>query len=179
LGAIAVLDEPTGVNIFSKSMSHYPEIRQATETDAAHITAVINRAFGKAEHFFVEGDRIRVEEVLVSLRTGAFIVAENDGEMIGCVYVEPRGERAYLGLLSVNPEQQQRGVGLLLMRSGEKLCFEAGCRFMDIKIVNLRTELPGYYRKFGYTENGSSPFPPEVETKVPCYFIDMSKPLSS
>jgi len=159
-------------------MSDFPGIRKATETDAANITAVINRAFGVVENFFVDGDRVKVEEVLDSLRTGAFLVAENDGEMIGCVYVEPRGERAYLGLLSVNADHQQRGIGLQLMRAGEELCAAAGCRFMDIKIVNLRTELPDYYRKSGYVETGSSPFPAEVETKMPCHFIDMSKPLA-
>jgi predicted N-acetyltransferase YhbS len=158
-------------------MSQFPEIRKANESDAQNITVVINRAFGPAEHFFVEGDRITVEEVLDSLRTGAFFVAENNGEMVGCVYVEPRGERAYLGLLSVDPDKQQRGMGSRLMRAAEDFCVAAGCRLMDIKIVNLRTELPSYYRKFGYSETGSSPFPKEVETKTPCYFIDMSKQL--
>jgi predicted N-acetyltransferase YhbS len=160
-------------------MSQFPEIRRATESDAQKIKAVINRAFGPAEHFFVEGDRITLEEVLDSLRSGAFFVAENDGETVGCVYVEPRGERAYLGLLSVDPDEQHRGMGSSLMRAAEEFCIDAGCRSMDIKIVNLRTELPSYYRKFGYTETGSSPFPAEVETKVPCYFIDMSKPLQN
>jgi predicted N-acetyltransferase YhbS len=158
-------------------MNHFADIRQATETDAANITAVINRAFSPAELFFVEGDRITVEEVLDSLRTGAFLVAENNGKMVGCVYVMPRGERAYLGLLSVDPEQQQRGTGSRLMHAAEEFCVAAGCRFMDIKIVNLRTQLPSYYRKFGYTETGTSPFPAEVETKIPCHFIDMSKSL--
>jgi predicted N-acetyltransferase YhbS len=164
-------------SVLSRAMSHYPEIRQATESDAANITTVINRAFGEAEHFFVDGDRITAEEVQDSLRTGAFLVAEHQGEMVGCVYVEPRGERAYLGLLSVDPDHQHRGVGVRLMRSSENFCIAAACRFMDIKIVNLRTDLPSYYRKFGYIETGSSAFPADVETKIPCHFIDMSKPL--
>lgn len=162
--------------VLSRAME--PEIRQATAGDAANITNVINRAFGESEHFFVDGDRITVEEVQVSLHTGVFLVAEREGEMVGCVYVEPRGERAYLGLLSVEPGHQQRGVGVRLMRASEDFCIAAGCRFMDIKIVNLRTELPSYYRKLGYSETGSSAFPAEVETKIPCHFIDMSKPLT-
>lgn len=159
-------------------MNDYLEIRIATRKDADDITRVINRAFGEAEHFFVDGDRITAEEVQDSLRTGAFLVAEHEGEMVGCVYVEPRAERAYLGLLSVDPDHQQRGVGVRLMRASENFCIAAGCRFMDIKIVNLRTELPSYYRKFGYIETGSSAFPEEVETKIPCHFIDMSKALN-
>jgi hypothetical protein len=48
---------------------------------------------------------------------------------------------------------------------------------MDILIVHLREELPSYYKKRGYTENGTSPFPADVETRVPVHFINMSKPL--
>jgi hypothetical protein len=47
---------------------------------------------------------------------------------------------------------------------------------MDILIVNLREELPPFYRKRGYVENGTTPFP-DVETKIPCHFINMAKPL--
>lgn len=153
------------------------KVRQATELDVQNITATINNAFAEVELFFVDGDRVNKQEVIDSFHTGVFLVAESDEHMLGCVYVEPQGERAYLGLLSVDPHQQQRGVGSRLMRAAEELCFAAGCRFMDIKIVNLRTELPGYYEKFGYTPTGTSPFPAEVETKIPCHFIDMSKPL--
>ena len=159
-------------------MSNSLRIRKADEADAETIAAVINHAFTEVEQFFVEGDRITIDEVLSNLRAGAFLVAENDEAMLGCVYVEPRGERSYLGLLSVNPRQQHRGTGLRLMSAAEEYCRTAGARFMDIKIVNLRTELPDFYRKRGYVETGSSPFPPEIDTKLPCYFIDMSKPLA-
>jgi hypothetical protein len=48
---------------------------------------------------------------------------------------------------------------------------------MDILIVSLRDELPGFYQKRGYVQNGTSAFPADVETKIPCHFINMSKPL--
>ncbi len=41
--------------------------------------------------------------------------------------------------------------------------------------MNLREELPAYYTKLGYAETGASPFPAEVQTKLPCHFIEMSK----
>ena len=152
-------------------------IRKASHADAARITTLINVAFAVAELFFVEGDRITKEEVVESLGVGAFLVGETNGDLAGCVYVEPRGTRAYLGLLSVDPNLQQKGTGSNLMSAGEEYCRRLGCRFMDIKIVNHRTTLPDFYRKRGYVENGTSPFPPEVETKLPCHFIDMTKDL--
>jgi GNAT superfamily N-acetyltransferase len=153
------------------------QVRLAEAAEAKEITLLINNAFRPAEGFFVEGDRIEVAEVINSLGTGKFLLAEEEGAIIGCVYVEPRGERAYLGLLSVDPSRQHAGVGSLLMDAAEEYCTSLTCRFMDIKMVNLRKDLSGFYERRGYVETGTSLFPSHIPTKEPCYFIDMSKPL--
>lgn len=152
-------------------------IHLATRADAARITSVINAAFNIAEGFFIDGPRISQAEVEQSLERGAFLLAEDGDKLNGCVYVELRGERSYLGLLSVDPSYQQSGLGSVLMLEAEKYCREQGSRFMDILIVNLRTDLPAFYEHRGYVENGTTPFPADVETKIPCHFINMSKPL--
>jgi ribosomal protein S18 acetylase RimI-like enzyme len=152
-------------------------IRVATSGDAAKITDVINAAFRIAEGFFIDSKRITEAEVQESLTKGDFLLAEGDEKVNGCVYVEMRGTRSYLGLLSVDPACQQSGLGSLLMQEAEQYCRERGSRFMDILIVHLREELPSFYRKRGYIEDGTSPFPADVETKVPVHFINMSKPL--
>ena len=156
-------------------------IRIAQREDAEKITTVINSAFRAAEEFFVEGNRVDVAEVLNFLSSGKFLLAESDHTLLGCVYVEPREsqDRAYLGLLAVDPGRQQSGLGSMLMDAGEDYCRALGLRFMDIKVVNLREELAGFYRKRGYVETGTSAFPAEVETKLRCHFIDMSKPLDA
>ena len=155
-------------------------VRIAQREDAEKITTVINSAFRAAEGFFVERDRIDVGEVLSFLSSGKFLLAESERSLLGCVYVELRAasqDRAYLGLLAVDPGRQQSGLGSMLMDAAEDYCRALGLRFMDIKVVNLREELAGFYRKRGYVETGTSAFPAEVETKLPCHFIDMSKPL--
>ena len=140
--------------------------------------AVINSAFRVAEEFFCFEDRITLEEVERLFTTGTFLVAESDRLLGGCVYVELKDvERSYLGLLSVDPSQQQSGLGSLLMTEAEKHCRGWGSRFIDILIVNLRTELTPFYLRRGYVETGTLPFPPEVQTKHPCHFISMAKPL--
>src|SRR5689334_20963027 len=158
-------------------MKQSPEIRRAVLADAEQITAVINAAFRIVEGFFIDGNRIKLEEVQQSFESGAFLVATDEDALSGCVYVEPRGERAYLGLLSVDPARQQKGLGSRLMTAAEEYGREQGARFMDIYIVNLRTDLPPFYQQRGYYENGTTPFPPDVPTKQPCHFINMSKPL--
>lgn len=154
-------------------------VRIADPADAGDITHLINSAFRLAEGFFVKRDRIELKEVVDSLSVGAFLLAEQEGALVGCVYVEPRGDRAYLGLLSVDPSRQHSGVGSLLMAAAEDYCTGLACRFMDIKIVNLRKELPEFYRRRGYVVTGTSGFPTDIETKQPCYFIDMTKPLAA
>jgi GNAT superfamily N-acetyltransferase len=152
----------------------------AGSDDAERITILINSSFRPAEEFFIDEDRIDSDSVGNFLVNGNFLLAESEGTMLGCVYVEQRpndNARAYLGLLAIDPSRQRAGLGSLLMDAAENYCRRLGCRYMDLNVVNLRAELPGFYRKRGYVETGTSPFPDDVKTKVPCHFIEMSKPL--
>lgn len=151
------------------------QIRWAVPGDVDAIARVVNAAFRRAESFFVNRDRIDAEALRRMMEKGKFLLAEKGGELLGCVYLEFRGERAYFGLLAVDPARQKKGLGQRLIREVEDVARGAGCRFMDIRIVNLRKELPPFYRRLGYVETGAAPFPAEVVTKERCYFIVMSK----
>jgi GNAT superfamily N-acetyltransferase len=146
--------------------------------DAEGIVSVINAAFRQAESFLIDGDRIDLKTVRELLRTGSFLVADDLGSLCGCVYVEPTGDRSYLGLLSVDPQRQKSGLGSKLMDAAEDHCAKAGSRFMDLRIVNVRKELPSFYHHRGYIETGTEPFPPDLSPKLPCHFVTMSKSLS-
>ena len=153
-------------------------LRFAELSDAQPIVQLINAAF-QVERFFIDSDRIAVDEVLEKLRTGKFILAPGENALAACAYVELRGERAYVGLLSVDPARQRSGLGAQLMQAAESHCRENGCAFVDLLIVNLREELPRFYRRLGYVETGTEPFPSDVPTKRQCYFIRMTKPLAA
>jgi len=148
--------------------------RQATAADVAPLARLINDAF-RSERFFATADRTNPEGVREYIKKGVFLVTEDDGTLAGCVYLEPRGERFYLGLLSVEPHLQRSGLGTFLMNAAEDYCRSRNARGIDLRIVNVRTELPAYYRRFGYKESGTAPFPPEVKTKMPCHFVILSK----
>lgn len=154
-------------------------VRIASPADAEKITTLINSAFRIAEGFFIDEDRINLESVQNYFTLGRFLLGETDGVVAACVYVEPHGDRAYLGLLSVDPARQHRGLGTLLMNAAEDYCRDLGFRFMDLNVVNLREDLFGFYGRRGYFETGTSPFPTDVATKLPCHFIEMSKLLAS
>jgi N-acetylglutamate synthase-like GNAT family acetyltransferase len=152
-------------------------VRVADLEDAEAVSAVINAAFRKAESFLIDRDRIDLPRVRELLRTGAFLVAEENKVVVGCVHIEMRGERSYLGLLSVDPNCQKGGVGSKLMAAAEDYCAKAGGHFVDLRIVNVRKELPEFYHRRGYIETGTAPFTPGLEPKVPCHFVNISKPL--
>lgn len=152
-------------------------MRVAAPSEAESISALINRAFRRAESFLIDGDRIDLQTVQSLLKKGTFLLAEDHAILAGCVYVELRGDRAYVGLLSVDPAHQKAGLGSRLMSAAEDFCTKSGCRFVDLQIVNVRQELPSFYHHRGYIETGTAPFVPGLTPKVPCHFVKMSKEL--
>jgi predicted N-acetyltransferase YhbS len=154
-------------------------IRRATKADIPSIVSLVNRAF-EVESFFLNGDRTSVENVNEMMTKGEYLLAEGpDGHMVGTVYFEKRGERSYFGMLSIQPALKGTGLGRLLIETVEDHARKQGCVGMDITVVNLRTELPPYYRRFGYEISGELP-PPEpmrARAKVPCQLVKMSKSL--
>ena len=153
------------------------QFRLAELTDAESVTALINLAFRNAEAFLIERDRIDIDSVRSLLEKGEFLLAEEEGALVGCGYVEVRGDRSYLGLLSVDPGRQKAGLGSKIMSACEEYCAKAGCRFMDLRIISVRQELPRFYHRLGYVETGTEPLTPGLKPKLPCHFITMSKPL--
>jgi GNAT superfamily N-acetyltransferase len=151
-------------------------IRNAGESDVEAIVRLINTAF-LVELFFIERDRTNPEMIRGLMEKGKFLLAEDGPSLAGCVYVELRGERGYLGMLSVDPALQRKGLGRQLMAAAENFFRDAGCSFSDLKIVNVRTELLTLYRQLGYVETGASPYENRFPTRMPVHFIEMSKPL--
>jgi hypothetical protein len=61
--------------------------------------------------------------------------------------------------------------------AAEDHCRRAGCRFLDISVVNLRTELPDFYRQFGFAPYGVAPFHDPEKLTRPAHLVLMTKPL--
>jgi predicted N-acetyltransferase YhbS len=153
------------------------EIRLATEGDFDAVLHLTNQAF-EVERFFKAGDRLDAPMLQGYFKRGIFLLEEEDGQLAGSVFVELKDDRAYLGLLSVNPARQKSGIGRRLTAAAEEFARESGAHFMDITVVNLRTELPPIYEKLGYKITGTTPFPDaQMPITQPCHFICMTKEL--
>jgi GNAT superfamily N-acetyltransferase len=161
----------------SASQERNIRMRIAQRGDAEAIARLINAAF-IVERVAFDGDRTDTQGVREFMEKGKFLLAEDTTGLAGCVYVEIRGDRSYLGLLSVAPARQGTGLGRQLVAAAEEYARKAACRAMELRIISPRAEsLLPFYQHLGYAQTGTAAFPAEVTTKMPCHYILMTKPL--
>jgi len=152
-------------------------VRPATDSDIPAIVRVTNLAY--AVETFIDGTRTDESDVARHMSSGRFLLAEDEQGIAASVYVEINSGRGYFGMLSVDPVRQGTGLGRVMIEAAERFAREHGCTHMDITVLSLRTELPPFYRKFGYREIGTEPFLLEAGRQLsePCHCILMEKPL--
>jgi len=75
--------------------------------------------------------------------------------------------KAEVGMLSVKPSEQSRGIGSLLMREALRICREDLHRDTAVMwILDGRVDLLGWYHKLGFVDTGRiEPFP-DISTRV-------------
>ena len=146
--------------------------RAATPDDVATLHPLIERAYRgdtaktgwthEADLLF--DDRTSIEELagLIVDPDRLILLAHRDDVLIGCVQVARAGEeRAYLGMLTVEPTLQASGLGRRLLAAAET---EAVARFaarrMEMTVIHRRAELIAWYERRGYAPTGETrPFP--------------------
>lgn len=157
-----------------------PIVRLAAADDVPELVRVINLAY-RVEDFFVNGDRTNEREVRARMAqsNGSYLVVDGpSGSLAASVHLEIDGDRGHFSVLSVDPAHQKQGLARLLIAAIEDRCRAAGCRFVDIEIVNLRRELPAFYHQFGFVPDGTTaPFPDPHKLTRDAHLIRMSKEL--
>jgi GNAT superfamily N-acetyltransferase len=161
----------------SPSSEPKARVRQAVDDDVPALTRLINAAFVVEQVVFAD-DRVDDLGVRVYMSSGTFLLAEDSGTLVGCVYIEKRGDRAYLGLLSVQPARQGAGLGRQLVAAAEEHARQAGCAAMDLRVISARgAALLPFYQRLGYAVIRNEPFPSTLAARAPSHYILMSKPL--
>lgn len=147
------------------------QFRAAGELDVAAIVALVESAYrGDAsrqgwttEADFLDGQRIDAAGVreLIGKPESHVLLAERDGDLLGCVHVERIDERGYFGMFSVRPTLQGGGVGAALLHEAERVVrAEWGCTRMICTVISIRGELIAWYQRRGYRGSGQfKPFP--------------------
>lgn len=164
----------------------------ATEKDIDKLILLINSAYrGETakkgwthESDLIEGDsridRISLEKIMSD--PNATILKYEEKETIsGCVYLEKKNSSLYLGLLSVSPDLQAKGIGKKLLNAAEEHALIINCNKIEMTVITMRAKLIAWYERHGYHQtNQKQPFP-ENESfgtpVIPLEFVVMEKKL--
>jgi ribosomal protein S18 acetylase RimI-like enzyme len=150
-------------------------VRPATHAEAPALSALVNSAYrgdSSRAGWTTEADMLggqRVDEgriVEMVTRPGSVILVHaSQGELIACVHLERTGEDCYLGMLTVQPTGQGRGIGRQLLEAAERWAVEHwSSRAMHMTVIAQRTELVAWYERRGYRITGTrKPFPYDDE----------------
>lgn len=116
---------------------------------------------------------LRTDEMSVAKllqKPGAVILkyADEAGLLTGCVYLEKQDKKMYLGMLSVSPDIQAKGIGKKLLSASEEHAKKQNCSSIIMNVISVRHELISWYERRGYQKNGEmKPFPVETKFGVP------------
>lgn len=167
-------------------------ISLATVEDIPVITTLLNNTYrGEAskkgwttEADLIAGDTRTDETSLqeVIQREGSVMLKyTRDGALIGCVNLQLRGQKVYLGMFSVSPELQGGGIGKQLLQAAEEWARINNCDSIYMHVVSVRTELIEWYKRHGYIDTGKTePFVEDGLTGKhlqPLEFMVMEKPV--
>ena len=115
-------------------------------------------------------------------REAVFLVCLNKNDRLeGCVYLELQEKEMYLGMLTVSPSLQAKGIGKKILSASEAYAKKHGVPTIRMTVISVRTELIDWYLRHGYHHTGERlPFPDDNKfgiPKKPLEFIILKKTL--
>ena len=163
----------------------------ATFQDIPSLVALINSAYrgeGSKIGWTTEADLIQGElrideaslEALMKTDDTVFLKNLNAlGKIDGCVFIQKKSDGVYLGMLSVSPTQQAKGIGRKLMNEAQIHARQLGSNRIFMRVISARHELINWYEKQGYYKTDQrEPFPLDTRFGIPTQpveFIIMEK----
>ena len=137
----------------------------ANPNDAAAIAALVNSAYRgdfsrhgwTTEADFLEGRRTELKEVLALMADAQylFVIAKQQHTLQASVLLEHTDDAVHLGMLAVNPLQQNQGIGKALLNEAEKIAkqtWQTQC--FKLSVLTCRPELIAFYQRRGYQCTG-------------------------
>lgn len=126
-------------------------------------------------------DALAISALLEDPGTMILKYVEN-GKILGCVELKVENDRLYLGMLTVQPDLQGRGIGKELLRRAEDEARKRKCSSIFMTVISAREELIAWYIRHGYHATGERrPFnfddPRFGLPKVPLEFVVLEKKL--
>lgn len=150
----------------------YKNIRIAIEQDIDELVHHINAAYRgdssrqgwTTEADLLDGQRTDSEDLLAIIQkpNSYFLLLHTiTNELVASVHLEKIENYCYLGMLTVSPSQQNKGLGKRLLDASEtfaKITWKS--EKIKMSVISIREELIAWYQRKGYQFKGESkPFP--------------------
>lgn len=124
------------------------------------------------------GNKRTNEETVTRLmnKTGSvFLKHTNETGIIdGCMYLHKKDSKLYLGMFSVAPSEQGKGIGKKLLNAADKYAELQDCSSIYMTVIAVREELISWYEKNGYRKTGRVlPFPVDERFGIPTRPLEM------
>ena len=106
-------------------------------------------------------DKAAIEDLIKS-KNKVILNTYTNKKLIGCVLLEKKTETlAYLGMLTVEPGLQDKGIGRKILENSEHFVVKNwNCIELEMTVIPIRTELIDWYKRRGYLVTGEKrPFP--------------------
>ena len=92
----------------------------------------------------------------------------------GAVFLQKKENRLYLGMFSVSPVVQGKGIGKKLLTAAEDYAKEQNCTSIFMTVITVREKLIAWYERNGFEKTGKVlPFPVDERFGVPTQPLEM------
>ena len=81
---------------------------------------------------------------------------DENGLLLGCVYLQEQDHKLYLGMLTVSPLHQNKGIGKKLLNAAEEYAINKNCSSIIMTVISIRRELIEWYERHGYEKTGET-----------------------
>jgi ribosomal protein S18 acetylase RimI-like enzyme len=140
------------------------QITPATIKDAAAISVLVNSAYRgeyskqgwTTEADLIDGTRTDEKEIATIISNAGSVILKyvEDDKLIGCVRLDRKDKKLYLGMLTTEPSQQARGIGKKLLYAAEAEAYKQDCTCVFMTVISVRTTLIKWYLRHGYNDTG-------------------------
>jgi GNAT superfamily N-acetyltransferase len=160
-------------------------ITKATVADVPDLNILVNSAYRgetsqlgwTSEAHLLDGIRIDETTLTSYFNDGKVIILKNTndgGQITGCVYLEVRTPKLYVGMFSVSPLLQGKGIGKDLLMAAETCAKQLNCDKLIITVISTRSELIDWYQRRGFKATGEiEPFHEGTKFGIPKQHIEL------
>jgi predicted N-acetyltransferase YhbS len=160
------------------------QITPAKKEDIPELVSLVNSAYrGESskngwttEADLLDGIRTDAAGLTAMMEdAGSIILTCRNPEniLIGCVYLQKKSTALYLGMLTVAPHLQAKGIGKLLLSAAETQALIWGCSIINMTVISVRNELIAWYQRHGYHKTGETkPFPADPAFGLPKQYLE-------